>query len=304
MSQQQQYVAGDIGGHLEVLTRILKQVGVDSNLRLPEGTSVVQVGDLVRISPHFRDSNTRIVRIVDQLIDVNGDKWTQLCGNHECAALGGPARSKWEVAESIDVPCREILEDLWRDGRMKLAVASKGRLKLPPNSADIVADAEFLITHAGYTQGKWRQDNSPATPHLAAEMINQDCGKSLVEVSNPGSLVTERRTQDADTMWAEVNRELLEPWMLQKHLPFSQVHGHASPFHWPDYDWWPDTPSAIREHTHVDPVARRSITGPLVSSRRMDQISPPFFISVDWTLEDQSPEQIWPLLRIEESSRV
>lgn len=304
MSQQQQFVIGDIGGHLDALTGILKQVGVDSNWRLPEGTSVVQVGDLVRISPHFRDSNTQIMRIVDQLMAANGDKWTQLCGNHECAALGGPARSKWEVADSIDAVCREILQDLWQDGQMKLAVASKGRLKLPPNTVETVVDSDFLITHAGYTRGKWRQDSSPATPQLAAEMINRECGKSLIEVSNPGSLVTERRTLEADTMWAEVNHELLEPWMLQKRLPFSQIHGHASPFHWPDCAWWPDTPSLIREHTHIDREARRSITGPLVTGKSKDQVPPPFFISIDWTLEDLPPDQIWPLLRIEESSYV
>lgn len=54
-------VIGDIGGHLDVLERILLQLGVDSDDALPTGLQVIQVGDLVRAAPHFREADRKSV---------------------------------------------------------------------------------------------------------------------------------------------------------------------------------------------------------------------------------------------------
>lgn len=274
-------VIGDIGGHLDVLERILLQLGVDSDDALPTGLQVIQVGDLVRAAPHFREANGRILNRMERVLAANGpDTWIQLIGNHECAALGGPAKGDWAVSDSFDDSATASLKAMWSSGRITLAAAVDG----------------VLVTHAGLTRGRWQSLGSPDTAAQAADLLNRDAGRPMKSFSVPGRLVTGRVEPAADTMWAEVNDELLSPWIEHRDLPFAQVHGHASPFNWVQGQWWPETPLAVKNATEANTDLRRSLT--LIPGSELP------LISVDWTLADQEPERLWPLLALRSDSSI
>lgn len=296
------YIVGDIGGHFGVLQAVLDELGVDAAGHLPQDATVIQVGDLIRTSPQFVHSNTKIVRKTQELIEANPDSWIQLCGNHECAGLGGPARLKWDVESAVERECREILLHLWQTKEMVLASAVNGSI-FNSESNEIVDAGPMLVTHAGYTRGSWVHDGESTSPFVAASIINRDCGRPMAEISRPGSLVTGQTTIRTDTMWPEVNRELLEPWLSHGDPPFPQIHGHASPYHWPAEQWWDDTPNLVRQNTTLDFGARRSVTGTVLVDGQVS-LSDPFFMSVDWTLENEAPSQIWPLLCLNSTAGV
>ena len=81
-------MVGDIGGHLSVLDEVLDRLGVGDDMVVPDGITVIQVGDLVRSTPQFRERNTLIARRMDLILAANDpDRWVQLAGNHECCLL-------------------------------------------------------------------------------------------------------------------------------------------------------------------------------------------------------------------------
>lgn len=267
-------VIGDIGGHATVLERILDDLGIGKDNKVPEHIRVVNVGDLVRADDRYRDSNEEIVRRVSKIIDSNPPgRWVQLIGNHECAALAGIVKSNWKAEHAFTADCLEILERMWRSKTMVLA-AHHG---------------DTLITHAGLTRDYWAELGSPSTAGDAAKLINQAAGSPIESFARPGRMVTQELTTNADTMWAEVNMELLLPWMQSSDMPFDQIHGHASPFHWPNEEYWEETPQVIRNATVADQAFRRSVTTTPNGKT---------FTSVDWTLENTSPDHLWPLLRL------
>lgn len=271
-------MVGDIGGHFPVLEAILEILGIDENGKLPADRTVIQVEDLVRADPNFRASNTRIMRTMKEILVANGpEQWVQLAGNHECAALGGPAKSDWNVKDSFDAECIAILDKLWQDRRILLAYPF----------------ANTLVTHAGMTRSSWRHMGMPRDPQTAAMRLNSRLGEDMTTMSVPGSLVTGEPNPLADCMWAEVNYELLKPWILFEDMPFDQVHGHASPFHWSAMDWWRETPEAVKSNTTVLPDLRRSVTTVPHTGARLT--------SVDWTLEKEAPASLWPLFTLEDA---
>jgi len=273
-------VLGDIGGHADVLDRILTDLGISTGNVIPPGLRVIQVGDLVRADAKYRSGNTRIVSRVQALMDTNPESWTQLCGNHECAALSGPVRPEWDTTGAFDDDCRRILQAWWDGHQMLLAALVAAR------------SGNILVTHAGLTKQRWETMGRP-TAKAAGESINLDCGRPISSFCEPGFLVSGVINLHADSMWAEVNHEMLGPWLESLSLPFSQVFGHSSPFHWSTDDWWPDTPEIVKTMTTVCPATRRSITQPPNTSH--------YLMSVDWNLEDQEPVTLWPLLEIAES---
>lgn len=203
------------------------------------------------------------------------DRWVQLAGNHECAALGGPAKSDWDVDAAFESECVEFIRHWWSCGRMKLAHS----------------EGDALFTHAGLTRQRWVEIGGPTNASDAAILINRTAGQPISNCV-PGSLVSGIVTPNADTMWAEVNHELLLPWLEHDDLKFDQVHGHAAPFRWSAEDWWPGTPELVKRKTRADCSLRRSVTT-LSSGRQL--------ISVDWMLGDDSPRHLWPLLSLGDS---
>lgn len=270
-------VLGDIGGHKDVLDLVLRDIGVGADNRLSDDVTVVQVGDLVRAQPRYRETNTAIVQRVDDITRANPPgRWVQLIGNHENPPLGGPASPNWTVGDEVFTEeCRSILHRWWANKTMVLAHSVAGR----------------LITHAGLTREQWKRLGCPASARETADLLNRDCCNDLAAFAHPGRLVTGITTPSADCMWAEINHELLLPWVTSPDMPFTQIHGHGSPFRWPAETWWPDATESIRHRTVVRHDLRRTTT-------HLPDGSPYCLSSVDWVLEDAGANRTWPFYRI------
>ncbi|MHA3723794.1 metallophosphoesterase [Leucobacter sp. HY1910] len=274
---------GDVGGHPSVFEACLRQVGVGADCRIPDGVTLLQVGDLVRCTKaHFRAGNLACVELAERLLAANPDQYIQLAGNHEAAALGGPKRETWEVDASLCLDTRLKLSRMWESRQMCLAHAVTSR-----------SGVESLITHAGLTLDRWLSLGAPTSAHEAAQIVNRDIGRDMAAWSRAGSLVGERDLM-ADTMWAEVNLEFYQPWLRIGTAPFNQIHGHASPHNWNTDRWWDDATPAIRAATRVDHVRRRTVTRS--GGRGTNGFSAR---SVDWVLGDGAPPAgIWPLYEL------
>lgn len=272
-------IVGDLGGQRESTRTVLRRLGVGTDHRLPEGLHVVQVGDMIRFAPELREQNTWMAETMQSLIRNNPGRWTQLAGNHECAALGGPSRPHWSLAESFEDDCLEILERLWTQGQVHLAAYSC-------RSDD--DGSPVLITHAGLTRRRWQQMGEPDAAQ-AARQLNQWVSKPFEDFSEPGSLVTGKTNRNADSLWAEVNLELYWPWVDSGRMPFHQIHGHASPFNWETGEWWSDCPAEVRHLTERDDENRRTTT------RVSEADSSYAFHGVDWVLGDAPTSVSWGL---------
>jgi hypothetical protein len=272
-------VVGDVGGHPDVLRACVAAAGGDAaSLWLPENVQLVQVGDLVRCSAAATLDNDACVRLAAEGLRVNGDRWVQLAGNHDLALLGGPARPEWAVDGVADTSTIATLRGLWQDGRLRLAVA-----------LDTEEYGPVLVTHAGLTRARWLALGAPEGAPAAAEAVNTDVGGPVPDITRAGALVDGTVDELADVTWAEVNAELYDPWLAAGDVPFTQVHGHASPVDWATGRWWPAASPAIRSATAVDPERRRTVIR--LGRERVA-------IGVDWRLGDRSPGRIWPLLRV------
>lgn len=272
-------VIGDTGGNANVLDACLELAGVMDSL-VPEDRMIVHVGDVVRCHPQFRRGNRESAERIHSLATNNPTSFVQLLGNHESAALGGPSRPGWDVEASIDVSTSKTLRELWEAQTVRLAVACDSKDWGP-----------VLVTHAGLTRSRWQGLGSPRSAAEAAVRVNEDMGKPLARWARAGRLVGQQDAM-ADTTWAEVIRELHEPWIAAGDAPFSQIHGHASPFNWAANDWWPDAPATVRSATSVQTSLRRTVTR-LAPAR--------FAVSVDWNLGDVPINHVstWPLLEVE-----
>lgn len=272
------YVIGDIGGHPDVLTKVLDAVGADTSGRLPDDVRVVQVGDFVRVRPYFREANTELAQRTLQLIILNGpSRWVQLIGNHESAALGGGVCPGWDLDASFETEAMECMREMWASGLMVQATS----LCTPDHGP-------ALITHAGLSRERWKQMGSPTTPEEAADIINVTNGQNMEELSSPGWLVRRPGVfPDADTMWAIFSTEVIPGWMSSDDAPFSQIHGHSGPYYWNQDQWSADASEGVRRATTVYRDRRNSVTT-LPGSGRV-------FRNVDWSLENYNPPSIWPL---------
>lgn len=264
MTAQRIVFIGDIGGNPNVLLDCLERAGVSDGM-VPDGTVIIQVGDLVRCHKVFREGNDHAVRIAGDTLRRNPESYVQLIGNHEAAALGSPARENWDVLGSMTDRARRQLDELWTNGAMRLAVT--------------VTTKEFgavLATHAGLTRARWAAMGSPKVAEDAATTIRMDERAPMQNWSRAGLLVDDFDSE-ADVTWADVNLEFYEPWLTHADMPFTQIHGHASPFNWQSGDWWADATPAVRSATDVNFQAHRTITS--LGPQRVA-------VSVDWNLGD------------------
>jgi hypothetical protein len=266
---------GDIGAHARLFERVLESLGCDlERAQIPADLTIVQVGDLVSLAPRRGEDSNRCLEIADRMLRANPARWIQLWGNHEIAALGGPRRPGWSGGD-VNAATIASLERWWSEGLARFAFAFEDR------------DGPWLVTHAGLTRRRWIDAGKPPARE-AADSLNAARAGAAAEIARAGSLVTGVPDERADVTWAEVTRELYEPWLQAgdrgEPLPFNQIHGHATPWQWEREAFFPDTPPRIREACHVDHAARRTTT----TLGRLAGGKPAVAVSVDWVLLDHA----------------
>jgi hypothetical protein len=229
-------VLGDVGGHAWMLRRCLTELGADTSTgTLPEDLVVVQVGNLVHRGP----DSAAVVAVVDRMVTGSAHRWVQLIGNHEAQELGGPTF----FSESLRDADRAVLRR-WLDiHEAGLAVA-----------LDTVEYGPTLVTHAGLIRAKWDEIGQPDEPATAAAYLNDELHTQPDRAFAPGELLGVRPRQPVGVTWASP-RELHLSWDMEQ-LPFSQIHGHASPRHWESGTWAPGLPRRVTARATADPTTR------------------------------------------------
>lgn len=279
MAERVVAIIGDIGGQLQVFRQVLDDLGVDLRaLTLPRGLSVIQVGDLVRVTSSSSLDSEGCLGLAHNLMETNGKRWVQLLGNHEAALLGGPRKTDWPDVEASPDLC-DLLEDGWRSGRYALAAAIR-------SSGD-----DSLVTHAGLTVAGYTALGTPNSADGAAALLNEDVGRDPNVVFTGGRMTDPDLNCSTDVTWADAGPELYAPWLAQDQAPFHQVHGHASAWDWQRNRWWPDTPADVRLAVAVDTGRRRS---------RVRLADGHVLTGVDWALGDIALGRIsWETLLVE-----
>ncbi len=220
-------VIGDVGGHLDVLVELLGRVGCDpETASVPDGWTVVQVGDLVHRGP----DSPGVVALVDRFRrGPHGDRWVQLAGNHEAQYVrpGGPT---FVWPEQLPDETVATIRRWWRDGWLRVAHDAAG----------------VLCTHAGLTRGCWAALGAPpsaADAAAAVEALPKDARHS--PLWRAGAMLGEPATGDAGPLWARAGDEVVGGWLGHR-PPFPQAFGHSR-LHFSDVGWL--APDAVREVT-------------------------------------------------------
>jgi len=246
-------VIGDVGGHADLLRDALHRLGAEGDAaRLPEGLTVIQVGDLVDRGP----DSTGVLDLVGRYLEEQPDQWIQLAGNHEAQYL--PGGTPFWRERLADGDARR-LRTWWTDGRMRIAAAvrtSDGDARGAGASQRSTEGGDVLLTHAGLTVDAWRALGEPPTAAGAATLLN-DRPEPLIWLGDgliAGGL--------AGPLWAEAGWELYEPWMhfysAGGFVPFDQTHGHSSVVRFAERMW--RCPGRVRLRVTVDWEARHTRT--------------------------------------------
>jgi hypothetical protein len=233
-------VIGDLAGHLDELRGELRRLGADGTTgRLPDGLTVIQVGDLVHRGP---DSES-VIALVDGYLRTQPDQWIQLIGNHEAQYVRPPA---FEWRERIDDTAVDTLRRWWAGGRL-LAAAS---VRTPRG--------DYLITHAGVTAPFWRDVlGMAASAADAATALNNLIATEDERLFSAGHVLGGGRPDPwAGPLWAATSTELVPSWFGVP-MPFSQVHGHATIVDWGSGRLNADP--AVAERTSFDEEAKHEI---------------------------------------------
>lgn len=232
-------VIGDIGGHRRVLRHVLRTLGVDvDSAAIPEGTCIIQVGDL--IGGRFEDAS--VIDDVDRLLDANPGRWIQLAGNWEARHLGGPVfgkRGHADVPLSDDAEMR--LRAWWKATSMVVAATVRSRC------GDV-----GLITHAGVTRPFWlRELNAERDASLCASRLNTLARAHPRVVFRPGMMLgASPHQRPPGPVWAAAGQELWPSWSGHA-MPFHQIHGHTSAYNFRGRTWFPDVPQRLRQSAEV-----------------------------------------------------
>lgn len=231
-------VLGDVGGHAFLLRRAVQVLGGDPGTgALPGDVVVVQVGDLIDKGPDSRGC----VALVDRLLAASPANWVQLLGNHEAQYLGGPVF--WPDAAPGVV--EEHVRRWASSGRARLAVA-----------LDTVELGPVLVTHSGLTRQKWMRMGEPDDPADAARCLNEELARSPDRAFVAGEMLGVRPRGPVGVTWASPG-ELLLSWDFET-LPFTQVHGHASPRLWRIGLWAPELPDRMTATAWFDETCRHT----------------------------------------------
>jgi hypothetical protein len=272
------FVIGDIGGQLDIFEQSLRSVGVNTEtMVIPEGVTVVQLGDVIRMHDSPQLDNMAVLALVDGLRRNNPGRYIQLWGNHEYGAfhwhLPG---THWKVETDHRNSLVAAMQDWITAGHTNIAVAI----------------GDTLVTHAGLTHGYWKQIGSPQSAAEAASALN-GLSKELVSTKAraPYGYILNRYTAEMDTnvLWAEAATETYPSWLGGgSEMPFHQVHGHDTPYSHEYGRLKPHTPRVVAENLTVDSENRRTILN--VGDRTIT--------CVDWVLGENHHEASWDVLSL------
>lgn len=251
-------VIGDVGGHADELRRALIDLGLDERTgQLPDDLIVIQVGDLIHRGP----DSPGAIALVDRIQLGQPDRWIQLAGNHEAQYLAPPM---FHWPERLDEEDIETIYGWWHSGRMGVAAAVAA------------PDGDWLVTHAGLTEGFWRHLlGLPEDATTAATALNRLVrGLRHTTLFRPGVMLTGDVDLSAGPFWASAPDELLPSWAASSAAaPFHQVHGHSSTV---DFTTGRQYRSGLRDQpgivTAEDPVLRHVTTE--INGRRIIGVDP------------------------------
>lgn len=147
-----------------------------------------------------------------------------------------------------------------------------------PAVAVHTATGDVLITHAGVTAFYWQGILcQPGGAEATAWALNSWVGTSSEQdLFAPGLLLSGTGPEPcAGPLWAAAMPEVNLSWVSAvmgglTALPFAQVHGHTSPYHWQTNRWWPPEPqflklknaaAATRIRRTIVEIGDRTITG-------------------------------------------
>lgn len=231
------YIYGDIGGHFEpFLESLARDAGVDiENQDIPEGTVIIQVGDLVHRGPR----SDELVAWVDEAMKANPGQWIQLLGNHEGMHVGGPIfgqRIDGEFVEfGVSPESEKTLQRWYKSGQALMACAVE-------RTDEKYAGRQMLITHAGLARQTWAAIGEPLTAAAAAKSLNAQTTKYAFA---PGWLMGGYAQGSGNALmppgvaWASAAKEVYPSWEDRVSL-FDQVHGHSTVYHWSNDQWFVD----------------------------------------------------------------
>jgi hypothetical protein len=210
-------VIGDVGGHIDQLRCELSRLGCNVDaFEMPADLRVVQVGDLI----HRGNHSESVVTLVDHFLRKYPRDWIQLVGNHEAQYLRDPV-FRWH--QTISEAAAELIRTWWDSGLMRAAAFIR------------MDDEEFVVTHAGITEGFWRRIlHSPASAQLARDRINELITTGDKSLFYTGHMLGVGKADfRAGPLWASAALELIPSWLNSgARMPFSQIHGHSSVIDW------------------------------------------------------------------------
>lgn len=180
---------------------------------------VVQMGNIVGCSDAASDiprrgrrgPNLSMLKYV-LLWRATFERWTQLVGPNEIAALNYP--DEWTGPDSNDYLRNAWLMDGSRVG-MKTAAVNKNR----------------LVTHGGMTYGEWLDIGKPDDPEVAAQRLNEKYNSTLYQ--GECFVLNQRPNFAANPIFCDPVMELYPSWVTAPVAPpFGQVHtqGYNSVF--------------------------------------------------------------------------
>lgn len=243
-------IFGDVGGHAEEFYAQLVALGADPDtLTLPDGLTVIQVGDLIHRGPASRGALNIAETLLDNRHGTSGPSgvpnYVQLSGNHEGQYLHKP-RFAWH--EELYPEDADRLRAWFADGRMKVAAGIR-----------TAAGEQLLITHAGLTRGLWRKLGSPASVERAVAAVNKLIPNDP-KLARAGTMLEGAVDDTAGPWWAEAGTELYTPWAQAsargEKLPFSQIHGHSTVYWWKGNRYNFQYPKPLQAATRLDHRSR------------------------------------------------
>lgn len=287
------HIFGDTGAHMDSLVNGLENIGMDMNTyQLPDNVSVIHCGDLIHKGPNTNE----IVAFVNTVMQVNGNKWVQLAGNHELNYLGGP---QFWLDKTITMETFETLNRWWNEGRMVIAaslpsgvtmhnlVVSKRGLETP--------DKPTLITHAGVTKSFFKALQPGGK--TVDELVEQINSLPVSVVSMPGRMLlgNKRTGYPVGPVWASAVDEVWKSWAAydfskyeEDELPFNQIFGHTYPYDFSRKVWWAGTFGMFKKYSRVNEDRRTVVTN----------IGDAIFVAVDPGYEKVSGNTAQPALKV------
>lgn len=194
-------VIGDVGGHVGQLRDALASLGVTAS-SWPVDLEVVQLGDLFG-----GNDDMAVVELVGP--HLYAGRWTQLVGNWELRAVGGPAvvNSKGREADS--------------DALQAFASWNESGLIHSATTVTSSTGSTGVVTHAGIGYNFWSSDlGGQRDPVRVAARLNT---MPITQVARPGSMFGQPNERAPGPIWTSTE----ELWSGWKVCPFPQIHGHS-----------------------------------------------------------------------------